>query len=62
MFIIVCNLPPDTYYVPEEFEDGMYPREVEKAKKFQNQQEALTFMIENAYDQNDWYRWEVKQL
>ena len=61
MFVIVCKLDSE-YYVPEVFEDGMYPTEMEKAKRFGSQQEALTFMMENAYDQNDWYRWEVKQI
>ncbi len=61
MFVIVCKLDAK-YYVPEEFEDGMYPREIEKAKKFPNQTIALQFMIDNAYDQNDWYRWEVEQI
>ena len=61
MFVIVCKLDSE-YYVPEVFEDGMYPKEMEKAKRFGSQQEALTFMMENAYDQNDWYRWEVKQI
>ena len=62
MYVITCTLGEETFYVPEVFEDGMYPTEMEKAKRFGSQQEALTFMMENAYDQNDWYRWEVKQI
>lgn len=58
MFIIVCKLE-EVYYVPEFFEDGMYPREIAKAKKFLTRQEAEDFMHDKAYDQNDWFKWEI---
>lgn len=60
MFVIACKLGSDTYYVPDEFNsDGSYPEDVSRAKKFNSPIAALTFMMENAYDSNDWYRWEV---